>query len=429
MSPTPGAGDVEQARLQIMAARQEAERRWPYVGSLLFGFRLIPVTDGSLETMAVDDGWRLYYAPAFVLSQSPEALATVLLHECLHCMHQHGARFAALGRPDADHPLWNIAGDAAINEVLDNEGMPWTDLAPVRAPDLDRYGAGPGMTAEETFFALVDYRDAHAQPGTPARGSKDCGSVAGGDARDYELPADDGEHPAMDPDQQVSVRERIAHDIGELARRGGRVPGELLRWADDLLHPVIDWREALASRVRRHLATVAGRRDYTYMRPSRRQESMRRAGHVAILPAMRQPAPARVVCIVDTSGSVSSEELRRFVSELAGIVRASGVAGGVGVICCDARAYPLQRIRNPAEAADLRLEGGGGTDLRAGFAAAADLRPPPQVVVVLTDGRTSWPPERPRRVDAVVVALTEPAMADEIPPWCSVIEVPAMMGI
>lgn len=408
--------------MRIMSARVMAQERWPYVSSLLFGFRLVAVTDGSLETMAVDDGWRLYYSPEFVLSQAPEALATVLLHECLHCMHEHGPRFAALGRPASDHPLWNIAGDAAINEVLDNAGMPWTDLAPVRAPDLDRYGVRPGMTAEAAFFALVDYRDGHA--GDPAGRPRDCGSVAGGDARDYELPADDDMDPGLRPDQKESVRERVAHDIGEHARRGGNVPGEILRWADELLHPKVDWREALASRVRRHLANVAGRRDYTYMRPSRRQESIRRAGLGAVLPAMRQPAPARVACILDTSGSVTDEELRGFVSELAGIVRASGVAGGVGVICCDARAYPVQRIRNPAEASEIRLQGGGGTDLRAGLAAAAELRPTVQVVVVFTDGRTYWPEDRPRSFDAVIVVLTDLAALtalDDIPAWCSVI--------
>lgn len=420
MSHGPGAADIEQARMRIMSARVIAQERWPYVSSLLFGFRLIPVLDGSLETVAVDDGWRLYYSPAFVLQQTPEALATVLLHECLHCMHQHGPRFTALGRPAADHPLWNYAGDQAINEVLDNEGMEWTDLAPVRAPNLGQYGVRPGMTAEEAFFALADYRDAHAEPA--ADGPGDCGSVTGGDARDYEIPADDAQDPAMRPDQQDSVRERVAHDIGEHVRRGGSVPGEVQRWADDLLHPTIDWREALASLVRRHLATVAGRRDYTYLRPSRRQESIRRIGLTAILPAMRQPAPARVACILDTSGSVPEAELRAFVSEVAGIARASGVAGGIGIICCDARAYPLQRIRNPAEAAELRLEGGGGTDLRAGLAAVAELRPAPQVVVVFTDGHTRWPADRPRRVDAVLVVLTDPSMADEVPAWCSVIE-------
>ena len=43
----------------------------------------------------------------------------------------------------------------------------------------------------------------------------------------------------------------------------------------------------------------------------------------------------------------------------------------------------------------IPLVGGGGTDLRAGFARALRARPRPDVVVVLTDGQTPWPGERP----------------------------------
>lgn len=39
--------------------------------------------------------------------------------------------------------------------------------------------------------------------------------------------------------------------------------------------------------------------------------------------------------------------------------------------------------------------GGGGTDLRTGFARALRTTPRPDVVVVLTDGQTPWPDTRP----------------------------------
>ena len=407
------------ARLRVMAARVIAQARWPYVSTMLFQFRLVAVTDGSLTTMAVDDGWRLYYSPEFVADQSPEAIATVLLHECLHCMHQHGARFQSLNRPPSEHPVWNTAGDAAINAVLDESKMPWPTVTPVRYADLAGYGVTPDMATETAFFTLLDHRERYPQQGDP--GCADCGSVIGGGARPYEVAGDDADAPGVRSDQQGIIRDRVAHDVLARSRDRGDVPAGLLRWAEGLLNPRVDWREALASRLRRDLAMVAGRRDYVYTRPSRRQEAMRRAGSDLILPAMRQPAPPRVCCVLDTSGSIDNEQLREFLTEVSAITRAAGVADGVSVICCDAQAYQRQQVRRAGEIMALQLEGGGGTDMGAGIAEAARVQPHPHIVIVFTDGYTPWPDRPPRGPDAFIVVLTDESTLADTPRWCRVI--------
>lgn len=408
----------QDARLRVMAARVIAQQRWPYVANLLFTFKLVQTPHDQLPTMAVDAGWRLYYSPVFVLEQSPESLATVLLHECLHCLHDHADRFGALNRPSQDHPIWNIAGDAAINEVLDGEAMPWPTVTPVRYSDLKGYGVEHGCSTEKAFFLMVDYRDAHPNERVFAG---DCGSVSGGSARSYELPRLDTENPSVRSEHQGVIRDRVAHDIVQHAKGRGGVPGDLLRWAELLLHPRVNWREALASRIRREIASVAGRRDYVYTRPSRRQEAMRFAGSALVLPAMRQPAPPRVACVIDTSGSIAQDELRDFVGEVVGITRASGVASGVTVIACDAKAYEPASIRGRGDAANLTLQGGGGTDMRVGIEAAASLKPHPHIVVVFTDGETPWPEHPPRRVNGVIVALTKESQRADVPPWATAI--------
>lgn len=145
------------------------------------------------------------------------------------------------------------------------------------------------------------------------------------------------------------------------------------------------------------------------------------AGSQAILPAMRQPAPPRVACILDTSGSIEGTQLRDFLAEVAGITQASGIAGGVSVICCDAQAYPTQRVRNPSDATEIRLEGGGGTDMGAGITAAAALRPTPHIIVVFTDGYTPWPAKPPRGIDTTIVVLTDDHARTDVPTWCRTI--------
>lgn len=405
------------ARLRVMAARIIAQQRWPYVAGLLFTLRLVEVPHDQLPTMAVDDGWRLYYSPVFVMGEEPEALATVLLHESLHCLHHHAARFTALSQPPSLHPMWNVAGDAAINAVLDESAMPWPTVTPVRFKDLEVYGVAEEQTTEGAYFTLLDYRDTHPEEFTIGT---DCGSVTGGTARVYELPATDAHAPKVRTDQQASIRDRVAHDVLEHSRSRGEVPGGLLRWAEALLQPRIDWREALAGQVRRRLAMVAGRRDYSYTRPSRRQDALRLAGSTIVLPAMRQPAPPRVACVVDTSGSLSNADLRDFAAELIGIARSSGVSSGVTVIPCDAVAYPAQRILSGDDIQRLEFPGGGGTDMGAGLIAAAQIRPRPDVIVVFTDGYTPWPDTLPTGVDSVIVVLSETSQQSNVPAWAQV---------
>ncbi|GAA3767608.1 hypothetical protein GCM10022206_02830 [Streptomyces chiangmaiensis] len=101
----------------------------------------------------------------------------------------------------------------------------------------------------------------------------------------------------------------------------------------------------------------------------------------------------------------------------------------VSVISCDAAAgvaVPLCRAEN------IELVGGGGTDLRSGFARALRSRPRPDVIVALTDGQTPWPSVQPP-CRAVVGLFPRPASAvdeanpdyapDAPPPWARVVTI------
>jgi predicted metal-dependent peptidase len=111
-----------------------------------------------------------------------------------------------------------------------------------------------------------------------------------------------------------------------------------------------------------------------------------------LLPSLR-PTQPRVCVVIDTSGSVSDAELGSALLEVAAICRALGGRRDlVSVLCCDAAAgvaVPLCRAER------LELLGGGGTDLRSGFARALRSRPRPDVIVALTDGQTPWPSAPP----------------------------------
>jgi len=181
------------------------------------------------------------------------------------------------------------------------------------------------------------------------------------------------------------VRFRVAEGI---TARPGNVPQGWRRWAEQAFHPPQPWRELLGAAVRSAVSAPGVGEDYTYGRPSRRSAGV----PGVVLPALRR-RPPRVCVIIDTSGSVSDAELGSALLEVAAIARAVGGRRDlVTVLPCDAAA---DVVRPLCRTEDIPLVGGGGTDLRAGFARALRDRACPDVIVVLTDGQTPWPTSRP----------------------------------
>jgi predicted metal-dependent peptidase len=158
---------------------------------------------------------------------------------------------------------------------------------------------------------------------------------------------------------------------------------------------------------------VSGAVDYSYRRPSRRSSV---AGGV-VLPALRRPVP-EVAVVCDTSGSMTAELLAAALAEVEGLLRAIGLARQIRVLACDTAVAPAQRV---SAARQVQLVGGGGTNMGAGLAAAALLRPRPAVTVVLTDGYTPWPSAPPKGM-RVVVGLLGPR-APDAPPWARAIRI------
>jgi predicted metal-dependent peptidase len=127
-----------------------------------------------------------------------------------------------------------------------------------------------------------------------------------------------------------------------------------------------------------------------------------------------------VAVVCDTSGSMSEDLLAMALAEVEGLLRAAGVARRLRVLACDTAVGPARRVTS---ARQVELVGGGGTDMGAGIAAAAALRPRPAITVVLTDGYTPWPDGPPRGMRVVVGLLGDDAPG--APGWARAVRVPA----
>jgi predicted metal-dependent peptidase len=372
---------------RLAAARLLAADRTPYFSAGLFA--LTPVASPGLGTFAVDRRWHLYVDPDVVDRWTVPQVAAVLVHELYHVLREHAERGAALGVGPENARPWNVACDAEINDDLVALGLelPPTPVLP------DTLGAKRHQLAEAYYAGLPEV-DVFT----------DCGSGAHGQPRAWERDAGGLEHA-----DAVLVRRQVAGDV-QTAKRQGRLPKGIERWADSVLEERVDWRRALAAEVRRAVSYVAGRVDYTYRRPSRRSAAL--SG--VVLPSFARPVPS-VAIVVDTSGSMDQRTLGRCLSEIDAIVTSIGLRTiGVPVLACDAAVHAVTRVVSAERAV---LVGGGGTDMGAGLAAAHALRPRPEVVVVLTDGHTPWPDTPPSTRVVVALLGSRHAGVESLPDW------------
>ncbi|WP_432170482.1 vWA domain-containing protein [Streptomyces sp. 1222.5] len=370
---TPGtAGALDLGKL--FAARLHAARVRPYLATALFA--LHPVESRQVPTMAVDRHWRCYVSPGFVDRTPVEELAGVWVHEVAHLLRDHHGRGDRVARQRGltgagDRLRMNIAADCEINDDVYGDGL----VRPEGAVTPGSLGLPEGELMED-YLRLF-----RLGPHLARLAWLDCGSGADGLAREWDV-GPDGAHGLSDQERDA-VRFRVAQAING---RPGSAPRGWRRWAEEAFHPPQPWRQLLGAAVRSAVSGPGAGEDYSYGRPARRSAGL----PGVVLPSLRR-RPPRVCVVVDTSGSVSDAELGSALLEVAAICRAVGGRRDlVGVVSCDAAAGTVLPL---CRAEGIGLVGGGGTDLRQGFARALKARP--DVIVVLSDGQTPWPEARP----------------------------------
>jgi predicted metal-dependent peptidase len=388
----------------LAAARLWAATKFPYLATGVFGAEVI--ADRGSGTLSVDESWRMHADPEVTADWTPAQLGSVLIHHVCHLLRSHGERAQDTGvRPD-EAADWIRAADAEINDDLVPAGLELPGR-PVLPRDLR---AEDGLLAEQYFAGMrrragrTAENQARSGPWLDWHDWLDCGSGADGIPRPGQGQGSEGGLPRW---QAELLRRQVAQDVIAHGKQPGTVPAGLLRWAEEVLTPKVNWRAVLAAELRRAVAEVSGAVDYSYRRPSRRSAV---AGPV-VLPALRRPVP-EVAVVCDTSGSMTEDLLAMVLAEVEGLLRALGLARQVRVLACDTAVAPAQRV---SSARQVELIGGGGTDMGAGIGAAAALRPRPAVTVVLTDGYTPWPAAAPKGMRVVVGLLGEGA--PEAPPW------------
>lgn len=351
----------EKTRKKFVRARITLCNHQPFFGLIALNTPVI-FTD-SIETMGVD-GVSLFVNPKFVEEKSQAELCGVIAHECLHVALLHPTR-----RGQRDAKKWNIATDHAVNLEL---------LKAIRADDgylmelPDDCLADPqydGMSADTIYNRLPDDKgDDGGDPGDqPGNEPGDSPGDTGGCGEVFDAPAD-----VSVEEIEAEIKQKVVQ-AAHSARAQGKLPGNMESMIDDLLKPVVDWK----SKLREHFERVFPS-DYSWMRPNRRYV------HQGLyLPGVEKDGTGHIVVGVDTSSSVSDDEIKQFIGEINSICE-DVVPEKVTVIYCHTDVWAVDEFEAD-EDFTVRPRRGGGTEFVPVFEEVEKRGIQPKALIYLTD--------------------------------------------
>lgn len=362
--------------------------RMPYLATAVYAMAPVEVP-GLLQKagggMATTETMALLYDPKVIEEDwDDEDVAMGIYHEVGHHMRNHIGRGMAYGidpRSD-DARIWNIAGDAPINDDGEAAGFKLLDSDITSA----KLGVEKNITVEEIYEELKN------RPKPPQQ-DKCCGSGAGHSFEDEPDTLPQG-HPAhRSPADIDRTRRATAEAVRDAVSKGqDSVPAGWAQWADLILEPPkVPWQSKLARIGRNRIATKLGEVDYVFNGISHLQGGIGFGPGVPILPVLMAPE-IDVMIAVDTSGSMGKSEIQQAANEAAGIMRQAG--SRVTLLACDCEVHDIKECRTVDDILKC-MKRGGGTSFVPVFKKIAELGKKPDILVFITDGGGDAPLEAP----------------------------------
>lgn len=338
----------------------------PFFASILLKRKLTPRND--IKTLAVNARGDIFYNEKFVEGLTVPQVVWGLCHEIGHVIGQHALRIK-----HRKHKKWNYAGDAWINDMLDDANVGQ------RIPNTVDIKGSKDKTTETIYDELPDPPDGDGSGDGDGDGGGDFDNGLGDDIMKEDLT--ESEIKEIEANSKVEIAQ-----AAQAAKARGKLPGKLAEIVADILNVKTPWYDILE-----RYMTDCVKQDYTWTKPNRKH-----IGAGVYLPSVAsEPAMGELAIQVDVSGSISKRELDYYNGHLSRIIKQCNPAK-VHVLYTDTQ---VQKYVEFEQGEDVQLEfySGGGTDMPAGFDYLNDKGIEPAVFVCLTDGYTGFgePPSYP----------------------------------
>lgn len=307
----------------LLKAKIEVMTKSAFISTISFGVRHI-ISD-AVDTAATN-GVTVWYNPDFIKDLGVASLAGLLAHECWHIAFQHTFR-----RGNRDPRLYNIAADYVINIMLKDAGF----SLPAGGYVADKYR---GWSTEQVYDDLESKHN-----------SEDF-NLTMEDLTPPEIAGSEEGSEGSGPSLQDQSRNIIVRAVTQNKLSGGNpgeIPGEIQRIVDTLVNPKMPWQGLLQKFLTERKAV-----EYSWNRRNRRFKTY--------LPSMAGYGLAHLTFAIDTSGSVTDEEMLELLSELQGI-KDTFNPEKMTIIDCDHRIHSVVEVTSDTKITDLKFTGGGGT--------------------------------------------------------------------
>lgn len=355
-------------REKLVTARIGLLLRAPFFGNLATRLKL--VNADSWLTTAATDGRNFYYNTEFVNKLKPKELEFLFGHEVLHNVYDHLGRVGL----DRDPRLFNCAADFCVNADLIEQRI--GDKITPCLYDV-KY---KGWSAEEVYDDLYENAekinitqlleqmlDEHLDGQGDGESDGDGDQEGQGKGR-----------PRLSDEERRQIKDEIREALLQAAQAvgAGNLPAGVKRLIKDLTKPVVNWRELLEQQIQ---STIKD--DFSWMKPNRRSWHMD-----AILPGTKPGTQIDVCVAIDTSGSISEQDLKDFLSEVQGIMEAYDEYK-VRVLTWDTSVYNPQEFtsENMEDITTYQPGGGGGTDPHCVWEWLKDNDVEPKKLIMFTD--------------------------------------------
>ncbi|MBT7307105.1 MAG: hypothetical protein HN842_02755 [Gammaproteobacteria bacterium] len=356
----------------------------PFFGDLLAGLRKHP--NRNIPTFRTD-GEVIEYNPDFVDTLSIPHAKFILAHETLHVALTHHLR---RGYRDAED--WNIAADHVVNLVLDDAGFHAPD-------DAVMHKSFSGKSAEEIYHIIhQEKQDGDGDGNHNSKGGGQGQNPSGGQSQppdgDDQSDEQGNEPPPLSTgdftdgtakneaeraQQEADWKVKTAQ-AAQAARSQGKLPGSLTELVDSILKPKANWKAQL-----RDFVSAISQDGYTMNPPNRR---LRAIG--INLPSKRSQSLGNIVIGVDTSASVSSDELEQFQGEINCILEEHPSAKAT-VMQCDWDLQSVDEYENHDLPIKMEVKGRRGTQFEPVFDEIERLGERPDCLIYLTDLGAEFP--------------------------------------